>query len=139
LDALQPAHAEYREAVFPLAVGELFFDQRAAAVEALEPLSASRDAREHAATRRHGQDWLLGLRAPERHDGIDAASLALAVDAGVVVALVHRAGLGLEAASVYRVEQRDFVIAGGLSQIQPAQVVDLAQTAANRLNVGLSG
>lgn len=33
----------------------------------------------------------------------------------------------------------DFVIAGGLSQIQPSQVVDLAQTVANRLSVGLSG
>ena len=38
LHALQPAHAEYREAVLTLAMRELFFDQRTAAVEAAEAL-----------------------------------------------------------------------------------------------------
>jgi hypothetical protein len=43
---------------------------------------------------------------PERDDELAAALLALGVDAAVVVALVHRARLGLVAASVERVEER---------------------------------
>src|SRR4051794_15067905 len=105
LDALQAANAERRERVFALQVGELLFDQCAAAVERAEPFGVPCDAREQTASRRERKGWLLAFCASERDDGIDAASLALGMDARVVVALVHCEGLGLEAASLYRVEQ----------------------------------
>ena len=55
------------------------------------------------------QDDLLALHASERDYRVAVPGFAFVVDAGVVVALVHRARLWPEAASVQRVEERSGV------------------------------
>jgi hypothetical protein len=53
-----------------------------------------------------GRTTCFALHAAHRNDGIATPNFALGIDAGVVIALVHRHCLGLETTSVQRVEQR---------------------------------
>src|SRR4051812_3092829 len=60
---IQAAHPKRRQSVVIFQVSERALDGRAAAVELAERLAIPRDAREVAATKPDGQDWLLPLRA----------------------------------------------------------------------------
>jgi hypothetical protein len=106
LNARVSTHAERRESVLVFQPSEFALHRSTSPVQVAEALRVTRDAREHPTANRDGQDWLLALDATERDDGFAAALFALGVDAVVVVALVHRARLGVEAASVERVEHR---------------------------------
>jgi hypothetical protein len=102
-----PRHAERAEAVFVLQASEFALDRYAATVEIAEALRVSRDARKQPPARHSNrQDNLFALHAAHRNDGIATPNFALGIDAGVVIALVHRHCLGLETTSVQRVEQR---------------------------------
>src|SRR5947209_1153943 len=105
-DLGESTHSERGEAVVELQVAERSLDGCAATVEVAPALRMPWNAREQPPAERERQGALIGLRATERDDGFAAALLALGVDTGVVVALVGRARLGAEAASVERVEQR---------------------------------
>jgi hypothetical protein len=64
----------------------------------------ARDAREEATADGERKRYLIRLRATERDDRLAAALLALRIDAAVVVPLVHRTRLRLEATSAERVQ-----------------------------------
>jgi DNA-directed RNA polymerase specialized sigma subunit len=83
-----------------------------------------RDAREVPAAKTDGHGELLATRTPERDDRLAAALLALGVDPIVVVALVHRARLRANAASVERVEERGDEV-GFLPPRRPSRVADI--------------
>src|SRR6266702_5933901 len=96
-DALQAANAKRGKAVVVLEVPEQPLYRLAAPVEVAPTLGMAGDAREQPAAERERQRNLLAFRAAKRNDGFYAAFLALGVDARVVVALVHRTRLRLEA------------------------------------------
>jgi hypothetical protein len=100
------ANAERGEAVVVLQAPELALDGGASPVEVAEALSVAWDAREEATAEGERKRYLIRLCATERDNRLAAALLALGVDTVVVIALVRRARLGLDAASVDRIEQR---------------------------------
>jgi hypothetical protein len=104
LDALKATDAKRGEAVVVLEPAELAFHGGAVPVETFELVRVASDAGEQPAAKRERHDRLLAS-ATERDDRFDAASLALGIDARVVVALVSGDRLGLETASVERVEK----------------------------------
>jgi len=103
---LKTANAKRRESVAVLQVSEQTLHGCASTVEVMEPLCVSRDAREQATTECEREGNLVCLGATERDNRLATAFLTLGIDAGVVVALVHRARFRVEAASVDRVDER---------------------------------
>lgn len=101
--ALKAAHAQRRESVAVLQIAELALDSATARVQLAEPLAVPWDAREEPSARGDGQGWLIFPCASKRDDRETVALLALGIDPCVVIALVHRARFGPEAASVQRV------------------------------------
>jgi hypothetical protein len=95
LDAGEAAHSQHRQAVMVLQSAELAIDGGAAAVQAAPLVALTRDARA-----------ALVLAPAERDDRGPVALGALGVDAGVVLAHVHRERSEREAASAGGVEQR---------------------------------
>jgi hypothetical protein len=106
--ALQAASAKRGKPVVVLQAPELTLDRDTAPVETLEPTRVATDAREQATAKRERQGHLIGLGTPEWNDRFAPAFFDLGIDAGYVVSLVHGDGLGLEAASVERVDERGY-------------------------------
>ena len=80
-DALQPTHAKWRKSVLVLQAAELTLYGDPSPIQIAEPLRLSRDQRRCTAPVRWNQGELLRLACPERNDGVDAARLALGLDA----------------------------------------------------------
>jgi hypothetical protein len=95
----QASDPKRREPVIVLQTPELPLDSRASTVQLAEPLTVAANLGEQTPAKRERQDWLLSFGAAKRDNRVAATRFALGIDAGVVVALVSRDGLGFEAAS----------------------------------------
>jgi hypothetical protein len=102
MDAFQSPHAQRGDAVVVLQPAEFTLDGRAAPVDVAESVAMARDVREQPPARGNRDHGLIRLCPAKQDNVVNAARLAFGVDAHVVVALVHRARLGLEAAGERR-------------------------------------
>jgi hypothetical protein len=107
---LQPANTKGREPAMRFQVCELTLNGSTAPVQIAEPLTVPKDAREEATANADGKDWLLPTDAAQRDNRVATPLLALGVNAGVVITLVHCAGLRFKAASAESVKERGYEV-----------------------------
>jgi hypothetical protein len=93
----QPAHPEWSKPVVGFQVCERPLYRAAPTVEAAEPLRVASDVREQPSAESNRHHGLPALCTTERDHRLAGAFFAFGVDAGVVVALVHRARGSVEA------------------------------------------